>query len=234
MTTGNKSVLIIGATGALGLQLLRHLAKNSRIEEVHIMARTPSKLHSTDQALAASVQKGNARDSNDVENSLRDSKANYVILATGNGHDVSKSDTREATGRALASVLKKSEFSTVQAVIMSSHGVAETNVIIGFGLGMLLSYYLRNVFADHENQEAEFDRLKKRTLVVRPSSLTDDKAIGNLDYIVEFDGIKKGPSISIDRSDVAAWVTREIASSKASIGGRKVCLTNAKKIPKTL
>ncbi|CAB9515621.1 nad-dependent epimerase dehydratase [Seminavis robusta] len=232
MTTGNKSVLIIGATGALGLQLLRHLAKNSSIGEVHVMARTPSKLESADRALAASVQKGNARDANDVETALRNSKANYVILATGNGHDVSKSDTREATGRALALVLKKPEFSNIQAVVMSSHGVAETNVIIGFGLGMLLAYYLRHVFVDHEKQEAEFDSLTERTLVVRPSGLSDDKAIENLDYIVEFDGIKKGPSINIDRSDVAAWVTREIASSKAFIGGRKVCLTNAKNLPK--
>lgn len=234
MSDNSKSVLIIGATGALGLQLLRHIAQNPSIEEVHVMARTPSKLGSADRDLAASVQKGNARDANDVENALRASGANYVILATGNGDDVSKSDTREATGRALASVMKKRGFSNVQAIIMSSHGVAETNVIVGFGVGMLISYYLRHVFADHEKQEAEFDVILNRTLCVRPSSLSDDKAIQNLDYIVEFDGIKKGPSISIDRSDVAAWVAREIASSKRSIGGRKVCLTNAKKIPKKL
>lgn len=197
------------------------------------MARTPSKLDAVDRNLAASVQKGNARETNDVENALRASRANYVILATGNGHDVSKSDTREATGRTLASVLKKQEFSNVQAIVMSSHGAGETKVIVGFGVGMLISYYLRHVFLDHTKQEAEFDgSLKNRTLCVRPSSLSDDKPVQNLDYIVEFDGIKKGPSISIDRSDVAAWVAREIASSKPSIGGRKVCLTNAKKLPK--
>merc|ERR1712151_1033923 len=101
--------------------------------------------------------------------------------------------------------------------------------IVGFGIGKLISYYLRKVFKDHTRQEAQFDAdadLQKRTLIVRPSSLTDDKALDNLEKIFEFDGLKKGPSISIDRSDVAAWVTREVAGSKPLVG-RKVCLTNA-------
>ena len=234
MTAHNKkSVLIIGATGSLGLQLLRHIAKEASIEEVHVMARTPSKLDAVDRSLVTSVEKGNARNTIDIEKALRATKANYVILATGNGHDVSKSDTREVTGHALAKVMKQEEFDHVQAIIMSSHGASETKVIVGFGIGMLLSFYLRHVFGDHTRQEAQFDNstLKNRTLVVRPTSLTDDKAIDNVDAIVEFDGTKKSPSISIDRSDVAAWVTREI-TTKPAIVGRKVCLTNPKNIPK--
>ena len=230
-----KSILIIGATGSLGLQLLRHLTNTTEIQEVHVMARSPSKLDSSDRDLAASVEKGDARNAVDIEQALRSTQANYVLLATGNGHDVSKSDTREATGRALATTLKQQEFHHVQAIIMSSHGASETKVIVGFGIGKLLSYYLRHVFRDHTNQEAQFAdaSLEKRTLVVRPTSLTDDKEIDNLDAIVEFDGSKRGPSISVDRSDVAAWVTREIATNPF-IGGRKVCLTNAKNIPKKM
>ena len=225
-----KSVLIIGATGALGVQLLRHLASQDAIDEVHILARTPGKLSTKDAELAASIQKGNARSAGDVEEALHKTKANYVILATGNGHDLSKSDTREATGRALATILAKNEFGSVQAVIMSSHGASETNVIVGFGIGKFIEFYLRHVFKDHTKQELQFTSkasLIKRTLIVRPAALTDDKALNNLDKIVAFDGIKKGPSINIDRSDVAAWVTREIAS-KTSIGGRKICLANSK------
>eukprot|EP00980_Cylindrotheca_fusiformis_P014523 scaffold3897_cov54-Cylindrotheca_fusiformis.AAC.1 len=61
MTNYNqKSVLIIGATGNLGLQLLRHTAKDSEIDEVHVMARTPSKLDAADRSLITSIEKGNA------------------------------------------------------------------------------------------------------------------------------------------------------------------------------
>ena len=232
--TSKKSVLIIGATGSLGLQLLRHIAKESyKIDEVHVMARNPNKLDKADRSLVNSIEKGNARDTHDIEQALRKTKANYVILATGNGHDVSKTDIREATGRALATVLQNDEFKDVQAIIMSSHGAAETKVIVGFGIGMLISFYLRHVFGDHTRQEAQFQTpsLEKRTLVVRPPSLTDDKALNDLKYVAEFDGLTKSPSISVDRSDIAAWVTREIAT-KPAISGRKVCLTNAKNIPK--
>lgn len=222
-----KSVLIIGATGALGLQLLRHIAKEPSVQEVHVMARNPDKLQTSDRTLVTSVQKGDARNAKDVEHALRTTEANYVILATGNGNDTSKSDTREATGRALATVLAKNDFTHVQAIIMSSHGAAETKVIVGFGIGKLVEFHLRHVFRDHTEQEAQFDELQKRTLVVRPTSLTDDKPINDLDAIVEFDGQKKSPTINVDRSDIAAWVTREIAT-KSAIGGRKVCLTNAK------
>eukprot|EP00980_Cylindrotheca_fusiformis_P016366 scaffold4879_cov57-Cylindrotheca_fusiformis.AAC.1 len=145
MTNYNqKSVLIIGATGNLGLELLRHAAKDSKIDEVHVMARTPSKLDAADRSLVTSIEKGNARDTNDIEHALRKTKANYVILATGNGKDVSKSDTREATGRALAMALQKEEFSQVQAIVMSSHGASETKVVVGFGIGKLISFYLRH------------------------------------------------------------------------------------------
>ncbi|KAL3912185.1 MAG: hypothetical protein SGARI_001288 [Bacillariaceae sp.] len=208
-----KSALIIGATGALGLQLLRHLAKDPQVDEVHVMARTPSKLDLNDRVLATSVQKGNAREPKDIEQALRacGTAITHVILATGNGHDLSKSDTREATGRALATVLIKPEFHHVQAVVMSSHGAGETKVIVGMGI---------------EQFDTAKGNLKRRTLVVRPSSLTDDKPLNDLKGIVEFNGTKKGPTINIDRSDVAAWVTREVATKK-TIGGRKICLTNA-------
>ena len=224
-----KSVLIIGATGALGLQLLRHLSDESNITEVHVMARNPDKLASSDQELTTSIQKGDARSSDDIEKALSVTGANYVILSTGNGHSLAKSDTRQATGLALATVLKQSEFANVQVVVMSSTGAGESKVISSWGYGTLLKIILRHILDDHTKQEAEFNAhksLKKRTLVVRPTNLSDDKPAKSLDFIYEFDGQKKAPSMIIDRSDVAAWVTREIAT-KNMVGGRKICLTNA-------
>ena len=223
--TNNKSVLIIGATGALGLQFLRHLAEEPAIHSIHALCRNPSKLSSSDRALCDSVVTGNARDPKDVEKALVQSKANYVILATGNGADVGKSDTREKTGQALACVLHKVEFQNVKAIVVSSHGAADTKIKVGFGIGMLIAYHLRYVLADHTLQEKAFEGLEDRTLIVRPTALSDDKGGKK---VVAFDGAKKGPSINIDRSDVAVWVTKEISKDESTFQGRKISLTSAK------
>lgn len=223
MSTITKSVLIIGATGALGLQCLRHCAQNPNIEHVHAFCRTPSKLSAQDKQLCTSVLTGNARNQQDVEKAMRESKANYVILATGNGADLKKSDTREKTGQALAMVMAKSEFKHVMTIVVSSHGAADTKIIVGMGIGWMIAKHLKFVLADHTEQEKAFANVMDRTLIVRPTALSDDKGGSK---IVEFDGTVKGPSINIDRSDVAAYVVGAIAA--ANFTGRKVCITNAK------
>lgn len=223
MSISTKSVLIIGATGAMGLQCLRHCAQEPNIAQVHVFCRTPSKFSAADRQLCASVLTGDARNSQDVEQAMRESKANYVILATGNGADLKKSDTREKTGQALALAMAKPEFKHVKAIIVSSHGAADTQIKVGMGIGWMISYHLKFVLADHTEQEKAFAPLMKRTLIVRPTALTDEKGGAK---IVEFDGTVKGPSINIDRSDVADYITRNIADP--TFTGRKVCITNAK------
>lgn len=223
----NKSVLIIGATGALGLQCLRHFDHDASISHVHILCRNPSKLSASDKQLCDSIVTGDARDASDVENALARSEADYVVLCTGNGANVGKSDTREKTGEALAQVLQSNPaFNHVKAVVVSSLGAGNSRIKVGMGIGTMISYHLRHVLADHTRQEAAFANLTDRTLIVRPTSLTDDKGGKAL---VEFDGSStKGPSISADRSDVAAWITKEIAKNDTPFRGGQVCLTSSK------
>ena len=225
MSQQNKSVLIIGATGALGLQCLRHFSEDPTITKLHVFCRTPSKLSHADKTLCDSVITGDARNSKDVESALVQSDADYVVLATGNGMDLGKSDTREKTGQALAKAMSQPALQHVKAVVVSSHGAADTKIKVGLGIGMMISHHLRHVLHDHTLQEQAFEGslLSERTLIVRPTALSDDKGGKKL---VEFDGNKKGPSINADRSDVAAWITAEIA--KSAFQGRKVCLTTAK------
>ena len=95
MTTNTKSVLIIGATGALGLQCLRHFADETSITYIHVLCRNPAKFSDTDKRAYESIITGDARNTNDVEKALAQSKADYIVLATGNGADLRKTDTRE-------------------------------------------------------------------------------------------------------------------------------------------
>lgn len=227
MPNSNKSVLIIGATGALGLQCLRHLAKEPSIAAVHALCRNPSKLSDSDTRLCQSITTGDAKNKQDVEKALLDSQATHVILVTGNGANVGKTDTRETTGRALSTVLSSNPaLAHVRAVLVSSHGAGNTKIQVGMGIGMMISYHLRHVLADHTRQEQAFfdhSSLMKRTLIVRPTALSDDKGGKS---IVECQGNDKVPTISVDRSDVAAWITQEI--SKEDFSPRVVSITNSK------
>ena len=225
MSINTKSVLIIGATSGLGLQCLRHFAQEPNITYIHVFCRTPSKLSDTDKRLCESIIMGDARNAQAVEQAIVESQADYVVLATGNGMDLRKSDTRQVTGEALAQVMAKPAFQNVKAIVISSHGAAETKIKVGMGIGMIISHHIRHILADHTLQEAAFADLMKRTLIVRPTALTDEKGGKQL---IEFDGIKKGPSINADRSDVAAWITQEVAKNTSIFRGRKVCLTDAK------
>ena len=225
MPKNTKSVLIIGATGALGLQVIRHLAEEPTVTEIHVFCRNSSKLSESDKRVCDSIITGDARRALDVERALAQSKADYVVLATGNGADVRKTDTRQKTGEALARVMHKPAFQHVKAVIVSSHGAGETKIKVGMGIGMMIAHHLRHVLADHTLQEQAFDGLMDRTLIVRPTALTDDKSGKDL---VEFNGNQKGPSINIDRSDLAGWIAREISADSADFRGRKLSLTSSK------
>jgi len=88
---------------------------------------------------------------------------------------------------------------------------------------MMLSYHLRHVFADHTRQEMAFASLMDRTLVVRPTALSNDKG-GKT--VVERKGNQTLPTMKVDRSDVAAWITKEI--SKEMFVARVLSLTNSK------
>lgn len=222
MTNNSKSVLIIGATGSLGLQCLRHFAKEPSIAEVHVFCRNPSKLSDSDKHLCKSIITGDAKNAQDVQKALAESKVDYVLLATGNGENLGKTNTREKTGQILAEAMSKPVFAHVKAIVISSHGAGDTKIVVGMGIGMLISYHLRHVLADHTRQEKFFADLMDRTLIARPTALTENKGGKK---IVEFAG-NKGPTINIDRSDLAAWIAEEI--SKDSFRGRAMCLTNAK------
>lgn len=225
-TSSAKAVLVLGSTGRTGLECIRALSNHPVKTEIHAFCRDPTKFSEEDKSLCASIVKGNAKDSADVEKALRETNAEIVIVSVGNGDSVEKSDTRTASAQALARAMNKPEFKRVKALIVSSLGTADSKIIVGMGIGMLISYHLRHVLDDHEGQEAAFASpdLNQRTIVVRATNLTDNKPKGK---VLSFDGTKKAPTMETDRADLASWVADEICRSKWD-GGRRVNITGAK------
>jgi len=221
-----SSVLVIGATGGTGQQMLQQLYQHPQQPQVHAFCRSPDKLKAHTKAYH-SIQTGNAKSPQDLEKAIINTKADLIILAVGNGASVKKSDTREACTRAIVTVLEKPSFSNIRMVVVSSQGAGTSKIKAGFGIGMLITYHLKHVLNDHTAQEAIVNgssAVKSRTLVVRPTALTDDKPAARL---VEFGDKVKCPSLATDRSDLGRYVVGRVFGDD-KFGGVTVNITGMK------
>ena len=218
----SQSILLIGATGRSGYQILHQLLVNSTKPKVHVFCRDPTKLAPEYHKRCASVYQGDARSAKDIEHAIAASDADIVIVAIGNGDNLKKTDTRTANAQALATVMKQPGMEHVKAVVVSSTGAGPTEIIVGMGIGKLIEHHLRHILRDHDGQEAAFldSGLGDRTVIIRPTSLTDGKATGK---IIEFGNKVKSPTIKIDRGDVAVYVVKEACGG--SFRGKAVNIT---------
>jgi hypothetical protein len=190
----SKSVLVFGATGPTGTECIKKkLDKQSAPISIHAFCDTMAR------NLCSSVVQGDARKESDIRKAIVETKPNWIIIAVGNGADLSKNDIRTASGKAIANVLQQdgSDFRNVQVMLVSSNGAGSSKIVVGLGIGSLISHHLRHVLADHTGQEAAFKPLGGRVVVCRPTSLTTDQATGN--KLVIFGDKVKGPSIKTDR-----------------------------------
>ena len=207
-----------------GLECLRALKKSSNTN-VHAFCRDKTKLFNE---VCSSIVTGNARSATDLERAIVATKADTVIISVGNGDSVKKSDIRTVSGKALASIMQKPTFQNLRVLVVSSAGAGSSKIIVGMGIGMLISYHLKYVLKDHTGQELAFSSpdVKRRTCIVRASSLVDNKATGNL---VTYGDEVKGPSIETDRADLAAWIADKVCGPVEEFGGRTFNVTTGKK-----
>ena len=211
MTNKQTSILILGATGLTGLACIQKLSDHPSKPQIHAFCRSQSKL-GKHRDLCTSVVQGDARKPEDIRSALEQTNANWIVVAVGNGNDVSKSDIRTVSGQAIAKVLTQDPaFGRIRTVVVSSNGAGGSKIIVGLGIGSLISFHLRHVMKDHTGQEAAFKPIQSRTIIVRPTSLTTNAPTGKL---VEFGDKEKGPSIHTDRSDLAEWISQAILNGK--------------------
>lgn len=220
----SPSVLVIGATGKTGLAIIKQLATDPSQPKIYAMARDPSKL--VNNKNVTSVYKGDARKAYDIENTLYETKADWVVVSVGNGEDVSKTDIRASNAKATVAVLQKPAFKHVRAMVVSSTGAGTSKIIVGLGIGALISYHLRHILSDHTKQEECFKQLGTRVTVARATALTEDAPVGKL---IQFGDKVKSPTIKTDREDLAKWITNEICGKPTLLRGGFVNLTGAKK-----
>jgi NAD(P)-dependent dehydrogenase (short-subunit alcohol dehydrogenase family) len=228
-----QSVLVIGATGRTGLECIRLFANHQTNPAVHAFCRDVDHLNDKDNALDTSVVQGfctsivlgDSRSPEDLERALAETRADVVVLSIENDDSVKKGYCRTASAHAMVQVLEKPQFERVHIVVVSSVGAGNSRIIVGRGMGKLISLRLRHVLSDHTGQENAFNSLRNRTTVVRATYLTDDEATGKLAY---FQDREKPPTSKTNRADLAAWIVDEVCSGTKLVGGRVVNVTGIK------
>lgn len=229
--TNPKNILVLGSTGRTGINLIQQLAKLNDTNKPKIFAfcRDPSRMEKETKLLCDSVLKGNATSPSDLESALEDSGADCVFVAIGNGQNLSNSGNsiRTENAKALVQVLRKPQYSHVKVMIISSNGAGGSKILVGFGIGQLIAFHLRHVLRDHDGQEAIFlSSLQDRTLIVRPTALTEFDSTGKL---VTFGDTEKPPTIATDRLDLANWVVKDaVFGTAATFGSKPINLTGVK------
>jgi len=204
----SKSVLIIGASGRTGNQIIQALSDTGKGVNITAFCRDPTKLDANVQSLCTQVVKGNARSEQDLQHALEVSRADIVVVSIGNGDNTGKTDIRTSSAKALTKVLSQPAFQHVQAVVISSIGAGESHIKVGMGIGKMIEFQLRHVLHDHNGQEEAFTKtMKGRTMIFRPTGLKEGKATGK---VVMFGSNEKSQTIETDRKDLAEYVAKQM------------------------
>ena len=193
-------VLVIGATGGTGRQIVREAA--ARGHEVVALVRSTAK--AADLAGARLVQ-GDALD-----------EAALFRALEGCGGVISSLGTALSPFKPVSLL---SSATTVLIAAMKRQGVRRLVCITGVGAGdsrghggffydrMLLPLLLRNVYADKDRQEAVVRASGLDWVLVRPTFLTDKPGRGAVRAATDLAGIHGG---SIARADVATFVVGQL------------------------
>jgi putative NADH-flavin reductase len=128
----SQSVLIVGATGRTGMHIMQQLADlaSSAKRKIFAFCRDAKKFDEQTRALCDGIIKGDAREpAKDLQRAADEAQADLVVVAVGNGDNVTKTDIRSASAKTLVEVLRKPSYKNVNVLVVSSIGAGESRII---------------------------------------------------------------------------------------------------------
>ena len=195
------NVIVFGATGKTGQHVLR--AALAQGHEVTAFGRSVNRININDPALQ--THKGDALDADSVTGAVAGHDAVIVCLGSTGLRD----KTTLAVGTA-AVIDAMATHDVQRLVVMSAAGVGDSWQQIPRSSRLLFRTMLRNVFADHEAQEAIVEQSPLDWTIVRAAVLKADPAPG------PYTATNTGPNTRITRADIAAALVDQLPDSTHS------------------
>lgn len=193
-------VLVVGATGGTGDQLVRQLLENGHI--VTVFVRSPDKLG--DLASRVTVVQGDARNSEALGRAVAGQGA---VLSAMAPRSFTKDDLQETY---LTNLIEAMDAQGVRRLInLSARGAGESYAAAPLGMKLVVKTLLKHFMADKNRGEAAIAASDLEFTNVRPGRLTGGPALGSV--IASDDG--HGISKTIARADVASFMIKQLEDS---------------------
>lgn len=192
-------VIVFGATGKTG----RHVVRTGLAEghKVTAFGRSVERLQIDDPSFE--VVRGDAFDAGSVRTAIADHDAVIVCLGSTGLRD--KSTLTRGTKMVIDAMAAED---VRRLVVMSAAGVGSSWKQIPWTSRLLFRTLLRNVFTDHQAQEAIVKQSPLDWTIVRAAVLKDDPGTGH------YTATTTGPITKINRADVAAALVDQLTDSR--------------------
>mmetsp|Transcript_14235 Transcript_14235/g.40529 ORF Transcript_14235/g.40529 Transcript_14235/m.40529 type:complete len:301 (+) Transcript_14235:97-999(+) len=225
----NQNVLVIGASGRTGVEIIRHLA--GHVSRPNIFAVRSSSSEQYDdldlnmRKVCSEVIQADMRSSGDMEQAILKCQPSTVIVSLADdvrcssieeydgvahtvgshGADLARTDLRYKNARILVDILSRPEHQHVHVVILSRIGAGPTKLHSRFGKAYLKQHQLRFVMTDHTLQERAFLRsMKDRVIIIRPTEFTDAQESSGM-MVQSFGDYDRPPTDKVNRTIFANW-----------------------------
>lgn len=202
-------VIVFGATGMTGQHVLK--AAIAAGHQVTAFGRSVERIDIDDNALE--IHKGDVFDADSVTGAASGHDAVIVSLGSTGLRD---KNTLSAGTAAIIEAMTALDIRRL--VVLSAAGVGDSWQQIPRGSHLMFRTILRNVFADHQAQEAIVQQSSLDWTIVRAAVLKNDPATGH--YIAS----NTGPTTHITRADVAAALVDQL--DNATFSRTAISVTN--------
>jgi len=189
---------IFGATGTVGREVVRQA-----LERGHTVTAFARSLETLDrQHDRLHFAPGDVMDASAVERAIRGQDA--VVCVLGSGKQLKSTVRSEGTQQIVRAMEK---VGTRRLICLSTLGAGESWSNLDFYWKyVMFGFILRQVFADHERQEALVRQSNLDWTIVRPGALTDGPLTGN--YRHGFPSTDRNITLKISRADVADFIMK--------------------------
>lgn len=198
-------LVIFGATGTVGRQVVQQALEQGHT--VTAFARNLTRLDIQHPQLR--LAEGDVMDAAAVEHALQGQAA--VVCVLGAGKKL-KSTIRSAGTQQIIQAMEK--VGPRRLICLSTLGAGESWSNLDFYWKyVMFGFFLRQVFADHERQEALVRHSNLEWTIVRPGALTDGPLTGHYRY--SFPSTDRDIALQISRADVADFILKQLSDQAA-------------------
>jgi putative NADH-flavin reductase len=198
-------LVIFGATGTVGCQVVQQALEQGHT--VKAFVRNLAKLDIQHPNL--SFAQGDVMDASAVEQAIRGQDA--VICVLGSGKKLKSTIRSEGTQQIIQAMEK---VGVRRLICQSTLGTGDSWSNLDFYWKyVMFGFILRQVFADHERQEALVRNSNLDWTIVRPSAFTNGPRTGR--YRHNFPSTDRNITLQISRADVADFILKQLSDQSS-------------------